>query len=62
MIKYQWSEAHFVSERDVGSSVEQSSDHVYMSVFCGPDDGRPAAAILKHRADVKHLQLQHETD
>ncbi len=44
---------HFVSERDVGSSVEQSSDHVYMSMFCCPDDGRPTAAILKHRDEVK---------
>lgn len=37
---------HIVSEGDVSTPCQQHADHFNVLVFCGPDDGRPPAAVL----------------
>lgn len=40
-------DTYFICDVDVSSSVEQHFYHVQMFVLSGPDDRRPAPAVLK---------------
>lgn len=40
-------EIYLIIDGDVSSSVQQRFDHIDVFVLCGPDDWRPAPAVLK---------------
>lgn len=39
--------SYFIHNGDVSPSIQQRSDHLHVLVLRRPDDGRPAAAVLK---------------